>query len=117
MYKIVRQDISFGMTLPETGNANMTTTISFGSPGGLIHCFSVTGLLPKMLAGPVTVTVDTMLTVAEPPPPSLRERLIALLGDTQDCGVASQAAAVLELLSERPNLLAELEELASEDDD
>lgn len=115
--KVTRQDVRFGMTLPESGNVGATLVVRFETPHGFSHRFVTQGIMPDLTAGPIDVTVETTLTVSEPSPPSLREKLIGRLADTQGHGVRGQAAAVLELLSERPNLLEELEMLAIEDDD
>lgn len=116
--RISRQEVSFGMTVPETGDARTATVVSIKTVDGTTHRLACEGVLLRVPAGPATVTVETTIVVAEPPPPppSLRERLVARLADTQDHGLVGQAEAVLELLGERPNLLAELEALLDEDD-
>lgn len=66
--RITRQDVTFGMTVPESGTASMSTVLVFRTPDGLTRRFTALGQLLGVVAGPITVTVETMLTVAEPPP-------------------------------------------------
>lgn len=116
--RITRQDVTFGMTVPETGAVMAAFEITLRTQDGRSHRFSYGGRVSEMLAGPISVTTATMLTVeSRPSPPSLRRQLTTTLWDNRNATLDDQVAALLEAISERPSLLDDLEELTSGDRD
>jgi hypothetical protein len=116
--RISRSRVAFEMTVPETGDVAAAFEITLRTADGFTHRFSQVGFIPKMLAGPIDVTMETMLTVPIEPPPaplSLRQRLEATLLSNHDAQQCDQVSALLKTLSESPNLLDELEALTSDD--
>ena len=115
--RIARQELNFGITVPASGNAVTTAVLELHTADGGTHRLGVVhATVPKILEGPARVTLEVTIAVPEPPPPNLRDRLIARLVDNEAHGVDGQVDAVLALLSESPNLLDELDALTDDDD-
>lgn len=114
MSAVTRQEVSFGMQIPEGGDAHAAFVVVVRDVDGHANRFSVMGQLPGLPAGPINVAVEaSVATMSVPAKLTLRDRLAWALkgaeGSTDD-----QVNAVLEMLVEQDNLLDQLDEVVDD---